>query len=228
VLSLSPGPAPLEKLDEMRQYAQMWRISNDIWDIWHNEGDYPKGLGDQFDYVAKWAGRAQPGNWPDADMLPLGRLGPAAGWGEPRETRLTREEQRTLMTLWIIFPSPLMVGGELPLADAWTLSLLTNSEVIEVNQHSTDNHPVINTDKTVVWLAKAGSGDSQYLAIFNVSESNLTLRYEWKDLGLAGKEYKLRDLWEHNDLAPTGAMTVTLPPHGSVLYRVSPVPNPGP
>jgi hypothetical protein len=223
VLSLSPGPAPIEKLDEMRKYAQMWRISNDIWDIWHNDGDYPKGLGDQFDYVARWAGRAQPGHWPDADMLPLGRLGPAPGWGEARATRLSHDEQRTLMTLWAIFPSPLMVGGELPSADAWTLSLLTNPEVIEVDQHSSGNHPVIGTDKTVIWLAQSGSGNGQYLAIFNISESNATLRSEWKDIGLAGKVYKIRDLWEHKDLDPASSITVTLPPHACGLYRVSPL-----
>ena len=235
VLSLSPGPAPIEKLDEMRKYAQMWRISNDIWDIWHNDGDYPKGLGDQLDYVARWAGRAQPGHWPDADMLPLGRLGPAPGWGQPRDTRLSHDEQRTLMTLWAIFPSPLMVGAELPSADAWTLSLLTNAEVIEVDQHSSGNHPVIRTDKTVIWLAQSGSGnsqheghnegqyDSQYLAIFNISDSNATLRYEWKDLGLSGKVYKIRDLWEHKDLDPANSITVTLPSHASCLYRVSPL-----
>ncbi|MGA3087571.1 MAG: glycoside hydrolase family 27 protein [Terriglobales bacterium] len=225
VLSLSPGPAPAEKLEEMRKYAQMWRISNDIWDIWHNGRDYPKGLGDQFDYVAKWAGRAQPGHWPDADMLPLGRLGPAPGWGEPRDTRLSHDEQRTLMTLWAIFPSPLMVGGELPSADAWTLSLLTNPEVIAVDQHSTGNHAVINTDETVVWLAQSESGDGQYLAIFNISESTAVLRYQWKDLGLAGKVYKLHDLWQHKDLESAGSVTVTLPPHSSALYRVSSVPD---
>ena len=99
VLSLSPGPAPLEKADEMRKYAQMWRISNDIWDLWHSTVDYPQGLGDQFANVAKWAGKAQPGHWPDADMLPLGYLGPAPGWGQPRYTRLTHDEQRTFLTL---------------------------------------------------------------------------------------------------------------------------------
>ena len=77
VLSLSPGPAPLEKAEEMRKYAQMWRISNDIWDIWHSAVEYPQGLGDQFANVAKWAGIGQPGHWPDADMLPFGYLGPA-------------------------------------------------------------------------------------------------------------------------------------------------------
>jgi alpha-galactosidase len=227
VLSLSPGPAPVEKLDEMRKYAQMWRISDDIWDIWHNDAPYPKGLGDQFENVNKWAGKSEPGHWPDADMLPFGRLGPAPGWGERRDTRLSHDEQRMLMTLWVIFPSPLMVGGDLSAADAWTLSLLTNPEVITVDQHSSGNHAVIHTDKTVVWLAQSASENAQYLAVFNPSESTTVVRYEWKDLGLAGKTYKLRDLWEHKDLGPASALTATLPTHGSLLYRLSPVPIAG-
>jgi|HubBroStandDraft_1064217.scaffolds.fasta_scaffold02114_4 alpha-galactosidase len=229
VLSLSPGPAPVEKRDEMRKYAQMWRISDDVWDIWHNNGPYPKGLGDQFAYVTAWSGKGEPGHWPDADMLPLGRLGPAPGWGQPRDTRLSHDEQRMLMTLWCIFPSPLMVGGELSSADAWTLSLLTNPEVIAVDQHSTRNHPVIDlsTNKTVIWLADAASGSArdvgQYLAVFNLTESKAVVRHEWKELGLTGRAYRLHDLWEHKDLGAADVLTVTLPPHGSILYRVSPV-----
>ncbi len=225
VLSLSPGPAPLEKLDEMRKYAQMWRISDDIWDIWHNDGEYPKGLGDQFGYTAAWAGKAQPGHWPDADMLPLGHLGPAAGWGEPRETRLTHDEQRMLMTLWVIFPSPLMLGGELPSADAWTLSLLTNPEVIAVDQHSTDNHQLFSNDKAVVWTARPDTGDGHYIAVFNLTNSAQTIVYSWKDLGIAAAKCGLRDLWEHKDLGVNDKLSMSLPAHGSVLYTVSPVLN---
>ncbi len=137
VLSLSPGSAPLEKLDEMRKYAQMWRISDDIWDEWHSDVEYPQGLGDQFARAAKWAPFTEPGHWPDADMLPLGYLGPSPGWGKARQTRLSPSEQRTMMTLWSIFRSPLMMGGDLPHNDAATTALLTNDEVLEVDQHST-------------------------------------------------------------------------------------------
>lgn len=222
VLSLSPGPAPLEKLEEMRKYAQLWRISDDIWDIWHNDEPYPKGLGDQFGYVAQWAGKGQPGHWPDADMLPLGRLGPAPGWGEPRWTRLSHDEQRMLVTLWIIFPSPLMLGGELPSADEWTLALLTNPEVLAVNQHSTGNHPLVSNEQKAVWLAKSASGDATYVAIFNLQTSPQTITYAWKDLGMAAGKYRLRDLWERKDLGPAGSLGVSLPPHGCVLYTLSP------
>jgi hypothetical protein len=221
VLSLSPGPAPIEKLGEMRKYAQMWRISSDVWDMWHSTVAYPQGLGDQFPRVAKWAGLAEPGHWPDADMLPLGNLSPAPGWGKPRQTALTHDEQRTLLTLWCMFRSPLMMGGNLPSSDAWTTSLLTNREVIEIDQHSSGNRPVISTDGTVVWLARAAVENTYYIAVFNLENASETVRYQWKDLGLDGATYQLRDLWEQKDLGPANAVTATLPAHGTALYRIS-------
>jgi alpha-galactosidase len=219
-LSLSPGPAPLEKIDEMRKYAQMWRISDDIWDLWHSDVEYPQGLGDQFSNVLKWASKSQPGHWPDADMLPLGYLGPAPGWGQPRQTRLTHDEQRTLLSLWSIFPSPLMVGGELPKADEWTISLLTNPEVLAVDQHSTGNRPVVVTDQTVVWIAESSDKGRSYVAAFNRTESDATITRAWKEIGLTGSEYTVRDLWEHRDLGVAKEFSVTIPAHGCVLYGV--------
>jgi hypothetical protein len=221
-LSLSPGPAPVDKIAELRKYAQMWRISDDIWDIWHSTVRYPQGLGDQFANVAKWAGHARPGHWPDADMLPLGSLGPAPGWGTARDTRLTHDEQRTLMTLWSIFPSPLMIGGDLTRADAWITSLLTNPEVIAMDQHSKRNHPAITTDKIIVWTAKPDSGGGNYVAVFNISDAAQNVHYKWKELGLAGRRYKLRDLWEHKDLAAADSISPSVPSHGTVLYRLAP------
>ena len=224
-LSLSPGAAPIEKVDEMREYAQMWRISDDIWDLWHSDVEYPQGLGDQFPRIAKWAALSQPGHWPDADMLPLGYLGPAPGWGKARQTRLTHDEQRTLLTLWSIFRSPLMMGGNLPSSDDWTTELLSNAEVIALDQHSTGAHPVITTDSTVVWTAQADSGDLKYLAIFNLRNSPENLQYGWKDVAFAAPKYKVRDLWEHKDLGATNSISATVPAHGVVLYGILPVPG---
>ncbi|HXU15522.1 MAG TPA: glycoside hydrolase family 27 protein [Terriglobales bacterium] len=218
-LSLSPGEAPIDKVEEMRKYAQLWRVSNDIWDIWHSDVDYPQGLGDQFPRLAKWAGMGQSGHWPDADMLPLGYLGPAPGWGEARQTRLTHDEQRTFVTLWCIFGSPLMVGGRLPSADGWTVSLLTNPEVLAVDQHSSENRPVLATDKIVIWRAKSKAG--HYLAAFNISADSQKVSYKWSDLGLPGDRYQLRDLWERKDLGSRDALNLELPSHGSMLYSVS-------
>jgi alpha-galactosidase len=221
VLSLSPGAAPLEKIDEMRKYAQMWRISDDIWDIWHSGVPYPQGLGDQFENVLKWAGKSQPGHWPDADMLPLGYLGPAPGWGNPRQTRLTRHEQQTLMTLWAIFPSPLMIGGELTATDSWTRSLLTNAEVVTMNQQSTGNRPAVVSDKLVVWVADSSQGKGTYLAVFNRGNELATVHYAWKELGLAGAKYALRDLWQHADAGNLNDLTAKLLPHACLLYRAT-------
>ena len=221
-LSLSPGAAPLQKIDELRRYAQMWRVSDDIWDIWHSDVPYPQGLGDQFQNAIRWADLSQPGHRPDLDMLPLGYLGPAPGWGTPRQTRLTHDEQRTLLSLWCIFPSPLLVGGDLTRADDWTTSLLTNREVLAVDQTATFSRPVVVNDKIVVWLARSDSKDSYYLAAFNRSESSAKLSFTWEQLGLAGKDYALRDLWEHRDLGTTKELVVTLETHASVLYKLQP------
>lgn len=114
-----------------------------------------------------------------------------------------------------------MVGGDLPRADAWTISLLTNPEVIAVDQHSTGNHSVITTDKTVAWVANSAKADEHYLAIFNLGEASQNVQYSWKDLGFPAAKYKVRDLWERKDLGSADSVSVTLPPHGSVLYGVS-------
>ena len=222
LLSLSPGPAPLEKQLEMQRLATQWRISNDIWDIWHSTVFYPQGLNDQFVNVAAWASDPRKGHYPDADMLPLGYLGPAPGWGIPRETRLTHDEQRTFLTLWGIFRSPLMMGGDLPHNDEWTTSVLTNREFLEVDQHSRDTKVVINSQDEVVWSSKPEDGNGNYLAIFNRKEEPTILHFTWSQLGLPEGEYQLRDLWDRRDLGAAKEITVTLAPHASVLYRVRP------
>jgi alpha-galactosidase len=223
ILSLSPGPAPLDKADEMRQYAQMWRISDDIWDLWHSSVAYPQGLGDQFADVATWAGLGRPGHWPDADMLPIGFLGPAPGWGKPRQTRLTHDEQRTLMSLWCIFASPLMVGGNLTAADAWTMSLLTNREVLDVDQYSSGNRVAISNGQITIWVADQRGGSAHYVAVFNRGETTQMVHYSWNELGLASGKYELRDLWEQKDLANADSLSVTLPSHAVALYAVDAV-----
>jgi hypothetical protein len=221
VLSLSPGPAPLENAAELSQLSQMWRISDDIWDLWHNDQTYPQGLGDQFANATKWAAFSGPGHWPDADMLPLGHLGPAAGWGKPRDTRLTLHEQQTMITLWAIFRSPLMIGAELKSMDPWAESLLTNREVIAVDQDSTDSRQVSATDKIVVWSSKPRSGGDFYLAVFNISPKAERIHYDWCDLGLTSPEYDIRDLWEHKNLALAKSLDLSLASHSCVLFRLS-------
>jgi len=220
LLSLSPGEAPIEKAEELQTYPQMWRISDDIWDLWHSTVAYPQGLGDQFVRAAKWAPLAKSGHWPDADMLTLGSLRPAPGWGKPRQTQFTRDEQRTLLTLWSIFRSPLMMGGNLTENDAWTTSLLTNPDVLAVDQDSEDSRQVMAKDSLAVWMSRPKTGDGWNLAVFNIGETPASAKYVWKDIGLPDEKLKVRDLWQRKDLGTASSLSVTLRPHSSVLYLV--------
>jgi len=222
VLSLSPGPAPLAKLAELRRYSNQWRISNDVWDLWHSTTDYPQGVGDQFPRAARWAPLAEPGHWPDSDMLALGYLGPVPGWGNPRETRLTHAEQRTYLTLWCIARSPLFMGGNLTRVDRWTEGLLDNPEVIAVDQHASGAHQALARDGFVVWLSKPDSGGGWYLAAFNTQPSPRTLTVSWQALALAAAHYDVRDLWQHRDRGTAGTLSVRLDAHGAALYRLQP------
>ncbi len=158
VLSLSPGETALEAAEHVKRHANMWRISDDFWDSW-------PALLAQFARLGNWAPHCGPGHWPDADMLPLGVLEMGR-----RTTRLSPEEQRTLMTLWSIARSPLIYGGDMTKTDPATLKLLTNPEVIAVDQHSRDNHPLFDREGLLAWVAgDPGSGD-RYLAVFNTRD----------------------------------------------------------
>lgn len=227
LLSLSPGPAPLEKADEMAKYAQMWRMSDDIWDVWKSDKDFPRGPGNQFERTAKWAVHAGPGHWPDADMLPFGSLRPTPGWGEPRESRLTPEEQRSQFTLWCIARSPLIFGGSLVALkdDPATLALLTNREVLDVDQHSAKSRAVITTDSFAVWVSESALGQAYNVAIFNLSDKPQAFQLIPADLGLGKGSYRIRDLWQRADLVKLDSrsfLSSELSPHASVLLRFVP------
>jgi alpha-galactosidase len=220
VLSLSPGPAPMGKLAALRRYSNLWRISNDVWDLWHSTVAYPQGVADQFGRAAHWAPLAEPDHWPDADMLAVGYLGPAPGWGQPRTSRLTHAEQRTYLTLWCIARSPLFMGGNLTRMDPWTESLLENSEVIAVDQHAADAHQALAHDGFVVWLSKPDSGGGWYLAAFNTRPRRRTLTLDWHALSLPLQRYEVRDLWQRRDRGVAATLTVRLDAHGAALYRL--------
>lgn len=223
ILSLSPGPTPLDKVEDLRKYAQMWRISGDVWDHWKPwpNQDWSQSLLGQFQVAAKWAKYVEPGHWPDADMLPLGFLGPRPGQGKARQTNFTPDEQRTLMTLWAIFRSPLIMGGNLTRLDDRTTSLLTNPEVIAVNQHSREPRAVVNESQKAIWLSKPDNGDGLYVALFNLSDAKQIITYPLQSLGLNAASYNVRDLWERKDNGVRDQLQVALARHASVLYQVS-------
>jgi Concanavalin A-like lectin/glucanases superfamily/Alpha galactosidase C-terminal beta sandwich domain/Alpha galactosidase A len=193
-------------------------------DYWTPTVEYSwiQTLHGQFATALAWAPYSGPGHWPDADMLPIGYLGPRPGLDAARPAGLSHDERRMLLNFWSIIRSPLMMGGDLPHNDAWTTSLLTNPEVIAVNQHSIGNRPLITTNSIVTWTATPENEKGQYLAIFNLGDSARNVALEWNEVGLSpGKEYASRDLWERKDLGPATSLDLTLQPHACVLYRVS-------
>ncbi|MEO5807513.1 glycoside hydrolase family 27 protein [Devosia sp.] len=206
-LSLSPGETPVIRGWHVQQFAQMWRISDDFWDEWAM-------LDAQFVRLENWNPHMRPGAWPDADMLPLGRLALGA-----RDTRFTPDEQQTLMSLWAIARSPLIMGGDLRHLDPKTLALLTNGDVIAVNQASSQNRPHFELDGTRIWTARADGSDDHYLALFNTTDKTKDVPFKLARLGLS--RAKVKDLWTGKELGAVDEMfTATLPPHGSGLYRL--------
>ena len=230
VLSLSPGPAQLSHAAEIGQYAQMWRISNDMWDGWtfthaHPDDDFPNGVLTAFDNLAKWAPYAKPGNWPDADMLPFGSLTPHPGWGEPRGSRLTQDEERTQFTLWSIARSPLILGGDLTKLDDFTKSLITNQAILDLDQTGQGAHPIKDLPPEFahvrVWITSQGARNAsrRILALFNLDDAPVTLHATWKQLGL-GDRHSVHSLWDDGSLADSERLNVNLPAHGSGVWRL--------
>jgi alpha-galactosidase len=213
VLSLSPGPTPLGEAGHVEKYSQMWRISDDVWDNWPE-------LRNQFGYCRLWASHIGSNRWPDADMLPLGLLRLRGFNDGPRLTRLTHDEQITLMTLWSIFRSPLMMGGDLPTLDRFTQSLLTNQEVIAVDQHSSGNRLLFTRGNQIAWVADVPRTRQKYVALFNLGESPEEITISWRELGIAGK-VPVRDLWKKETLGSFDKQfSAQIPPHGAGLYRI--------
>lgn len=215
VFSTSPGATPLEKAGHVMNHANMWRICDDFWDNW-------KMLEPQFKRCADWAPYIGEGHWPDADMIPLGHIALRAERGTDRMTGFTRPEQYTLMNLWAMFRSPLMFGGDLPTNDEFTLSLLTNDDVLAVNQNSSNNKQLKEENGLIVWSADVPGTEDKYVAFFNINDSIASeISVTLAELGVSGN-YTAKDLWSKQDKGSVAdKFTVSVEPHASVLVRFS-------
>lgn len=213
VLSLSPGPAPLNKAEHLSENANMWRISGDFWDRWDK-------LLNMFSLCEKWYPYVKDGSFPDCDILPLGKLcidGSYMG-DMGRDSGFTKEEQKTMMTLWAVFRSPLFFGGELRLTDNYTLSLVTNPEVINVNQNSEKPLLVYNKGGIAVWQTKIENCTA--VAVFNLSDEEKHYKLSFSDLGVENVR-AVRDLWARKDISKfENDVAVSLKPHSSEFFEI--------
>lgn len=241
VLSTSPGATPVSQGNHIQTHANLWRVSDDFWDDW-------RALYEQFARLNNWTPFRGAGHWPDADMLPMGNV---RAWQTRGDwTRFTKDEQFTLMSLWCIARSPLIMGGNMPKNDDFTLSLMTNDEVLAVNQNSENNRQLFNTNSAVAWVADVPGSKDKYVALFNTSPLPVprpprggpaagsaqpamnapsadatmprSVSVSLTDLGFSGSA-KVRDLWTHKDLGNfTGVFAPMINSHGAGLYRLQP------
>jgi hypothetical protein len=229
VLSLSPGPTNIRHAAEVKQYAQMWRIMDDMWDAWtfpHPDPSttFPNGVRNAFDKLAEWNPHVAPGSWPDADMLPFGSLFPHAGWGQPRHSRLSEAETRTAFTLWSIARSPLILGGNLTEADAWLQPMLMNRSVLALNQADRVSRPLAPLPAALgdakVWVSGPRGKAFDTVAIFNVSEAPLQVNSAWSSFGFGVGPRAACDLWTGKAIGAATNVRWTIAPHDVTLLRI--------
>ncbi|MEE1010991.1 MAG: glycoside hydrolase family 27 protein [Acutalibacteraceae bacterium] len=219
VLSLSPGPAPVWEHEHLAANANLWRMTGDFWDEWSK-------LHDMFERCYAWQEYVQPGAWPDCDMLPIGHLKV-----NPRQkvnkwihyTYFTHDEQITMMTLWGIFRSPLMIGGEMRDNDEFTLSLLQNKELIDMLKNSSGARQFKREETDgkgeIIWVSNGEN--CKYVALFNTDDAEREISFDINNIAVGGIDYSVWDMWEHEEYTVTsGSFSAKVNPHGAKLFRI--------
>ena len=193
----------------------MWRITDDFWDRWDL-------LYNMFERAEKWSIHTGAGNWPDADMLPIGPL--RQDYDKSDKTKFTQDEQITMMTLWSIFRSPLMIGGEMTGFDEFTMSLLTNEDILKMHSNSRHSHQVwrkkINDIEHVLWTSISSTG-GQYIAVFNLGESNSEIEINFEDLEINDSSKKIKELWSGEESTVNEKFSIKLNKHAAKAFLIS-------
>jgi alpha-galactosidase len=201
--------------EHLRANAHTWRMSGDLWDSWAD-------IVGMFDLCRDWAPHSGEGHWPDADMLPLGQIANRSsehGLGQ-RITRLSPDEQITMMSLWCIFGSPLMLGCDLRVLDVWTRDLLTNQEVLRMLRTAHGAREVLRGEGFIVWIAEADP-NTRYLAVFNTGFTATTVALALSALDLPNRS-SVTDLWAHDEPSTVAKLLVVeVSSHGARLFKVS-------
>lgn len=213
ILSLSPGPAQLEKAELYKQISNMWRITDDFWDKWEL-------LYAMFERAEKWCTHTGAGHWPDADMLPIGPI--KQDWDKSIRTEFTHDEQITMLTLWSIFRSPLMIGGEMTGFDDFTLGLVTNERILEMNKNARHSHQVwrrnIDGNEYILWTAVCSEG-GQYAAVFNAGSNDGTVKIKLSDMEIYNDASAI-ELWSGVQQDMHDEFEVKLNSHGAKVYKI--------
>ncbi len=214
VLSLSPGPALLEKAELYKQTSNMWRITDDFWDKW-------EFLYAMFERAEKWCTHTGAGHFPDADMLPIGPI--LQDYDKSNRTKFTENEQITMMTFWSIFRSPLMIGGEMTGFDDFTMGLLTNEAILKMHSNSRHSHQVwrknIGGSECILWTAADCEG-GQYAAIFNAGDTEVEIEIPLTDLELYGN-VNVCELWSGESFSADRTIHAKVESHGAKAFGIT-------
>lgn len=190
-----------------------WRTTGDITDTWNSLSSIGFNQGTLSQY-------AKPGRWNDPDMMIVGRV----GWGENlHPTHLTPDEQYTHVSLWCLLSAPLLIGCDLSQLDDFTLNLLTNDEVLAIDQDilGKQAQQIIKQDSYQVWVKDLEDGNKA-MGIFNLSDDYQDISFNWSEVGSPGKQ-KARDLWRQKDLGVfEKSFTTKVSPHGVTLIKAAP------
>ncbi|MBQ2824522.1 MAG: glycoside hydrolase family 27 protein [Oscillospiraceae bacterium] len=213
VLSLSPGPSLVEKAELYKETANMWRITDDFWDKWEL-------LYNMFERAEKWCIHSGEGHWPDCDMLPIGHI--LQDYDENIVTKFTQDEQITMLTLWCMMRSPLMIGGEMTKFDDFTMSLLTNEGLIEVLNSTHSAHPLfrktVDGNEHIAWFTSHNNGKDHYIALFNAGESECAVTAK---LPFAA-DFSVTDVWNGKNCGKVSdSVSADVKPHGAVLLKLT-------
>lgn len=212
VLSLSPGPAHIDRAWEYAQNANMWRITDDLWDKWED-------VKNMFWRCELWQDHVAAGCFPDCDMLPLGKLG--KGFGHEWECHLTKEEQKTMLTLWCMFRSPLMIGTELTTLDEWTYQLLTNRDLLALMGADRRGKQIRRDEGQAVWINTDHKTGEKCVALFNLGDQETQLGIALQEVGIQEQACRIYELWDKQELlADDGQLRASVPAHGVKVYRL--------
>ena len=213
VLSLSPGPAHIDRAWKYCANANMWRITDDFWDNWEL-------LKNMFWRCELWQDHVKEGCFPDCDMLPLGKVG--KGFDAERDSNFTLEEKQTMMTLWCMFRSPLMIGAELTKLTPDELTLLTNEKLLSMLGSTRKGIQLRRTESEAIWLNQDEISGEKAFALFNLSDEERVIKVTLDELGLEErKEIALHDLWNDTQCKSSGStIAMNVPPHGVKAFTL--------
>ncbi len=215
VLSLSPGPAKVDQQNFLLENANMWRMTDDFWDKWEH-------LYGMFERCHAWEGVSCKDHWPDCDMLPLGHVCVCNNENGQKGhyTHFTEDEQKILMTLWCIFRSPLMFGGEMRDNDEFTKSLMTNEKILNMQKNGRKARQVMRDEDVVIWKSTTKDG-KLYVAVFNISDKKKKCKLKFKDFDLAkAKKYTAIEMWTNVAEELGDGKKLELEPHTVVCYEI--------